>query len=184
MVKQVYRLRPIEEADLEMILEWRNSERVRRMMFTDRLITPEEHRAWFARTEAGQQPYFRVFELNERPAGYLAFTGVDRHSQRCAWGFYLGEASLPPGTGTLLGFAGLEYGFDELGFRKICGEILAYNEPSIRLHLRLGFSQEGCFRAHVLKDGDYRDMLAFALFKEAWPAHKARLEALLFGEKG
>jgi len=58
-------LRPIEEGDLATVLEWRNSERIRANMYTDHLISREEHRAGFAKVNAwwwrdlGSDPRFQ-----------------------------------------------------------------------------------------------------------------------------
>lgn len=40
-----YSVRPLEEKDLRLVLDWRNSERVHSKMLTDHKITWEEHLA-------------------------------------------------------------------------------------------------------------------------------------------
>ena len=42
-----YSICPIEERDLELLLNWRNSERIHSLMLTDHKITWEEHCNWF-----------------------------------------------------------------------------------------------------------------------------------------
>lgn len=177
-------LRPIEEGDLELVLSWRNSERVRSYMYTDHLIKPEEHRAWFLRTLDAEFPATLVFEYRGKPAGLKSFSQIDRHNNRCYWGFYLGDTELPRGCGSAMGFLALEYIFEKHGFRKLCAEAFAFNEGSIKYHTRLGFAQEGRFVEHVLKNGAYRDVVSFAIFRDGWLAGKDALAAKLFGEKG
>jgi hypothetical protein len=45
-------LRPMREADLDMVRRWRNAPDVRKNMYTTHEISPEEHRAWWERISA------------------------------------------------------------------------------------------------------------------------------------
>lgn len=66
--------------------------------------------------------------------------------------------------------------FEELKLQKVIGEAFPFNSASIAYHRKLGFSQEGHFVEHVLKDGSYLDILSFALLSHDWPRVKAELE--------
>ncbi|MFZ5632095.1 MAG: UDP-4-amino-4,6-dideoxy-N-acetyl-beta-L-altrosamine N-acetyltransferase [Bacillota bacterium] len=169
----------MEKADLEKVLEWRNSDRIRAVMFTDRLITMDEHRAWYEGIKNDENTLCFIFEVQGSPAGVVNVVGIDRRNGRCSWGFYLGEAGAPRGTGTAMGLLALEYVFEVLGLRKLCGEVLASNTKSIEFHKKLGFVEEGRFIKHVLKDGKYEDVVAMALFNEDWVRIKQRLKNLL-----
>ncbi len=183
MRREEINLRPLEERDLDMVLAWRNSERVRSYMYTDHIISPEEHRAWFERL--GQAPFATtlVFEYKGVPSGLKSFSQIDRHNNRCHWGFYLGDTELPRGCGTAMGFLALEYVFEQHDFRKLCAEAFAFNEGSVKYHTRLGFVREGRFVKHVLKNGTYEDIVSFALFRDEWLAAKTALTAQVFREE-
>ncbi|GLI38490.1 UDP-4-amino-4,6-dideoxy-N-acetyl-beta-L-altrosamine N-acetyltransferase [Geobacter hydrogenophilus] len=165
-------LRPVGRDDLDKLLEWRNVERIRAFMYTDHIISPEEHAAWFERLGTNDTARTLIFEVDGRPLGVVNVTSIDRRNGTCHWGFYIGEADAPRGSGTALGYLGLDHIFGTLGIRKVIGEAFAFNEASIAFHRRLGFSQEGHFVQHVLKNGSYHDILSFALFREQWEAHK------------
>ena len=60
----------------------------------------------------------------------------------------------------------LRYGFDELRLHKCNSECLAINQPSIKLHLKLGFQEEGRKREVVFMDGAYHDIILFGLLKD------------------
>ena len=113
-----------------------------------------------------------LFALDGRPLGVVNVTRADRHNGTCHWGFYIGATDPPRGSGTAMGYLGLDYIFATLGLRKVIGEAFAFNEASIAFHRRLGFAQEGCFVRQVLKGGTYRDIISFALFNDQWEAHK------------
>ncbi len=175
-------LRTITEEDSELLLRWRNSDRIRAVMFSDHIITADEHAAWISKTIKAPVPGILMFEYQGKPLGVVTIDRVDMSSSRCYWGFYLGEESHPAQSGSALGCLGLEYLFTTLGMRKVCGECLALNEPGVRFHTKMGFTLEGRFVRHHLKNGNYVDVLSFALFREDWLRERARLERLCFEE--
>jgi UDP-4-amino-4,6-dideoxy-N-acetyl-beta-L-altrosamine N-acetyltransferase len=184
MHRDQFNLRPIEEGDLDLVLSWRNSERVRECMYTDHIITPGEHRAWFERARLAEFPAVLIFEHQGRAAGLKSFAQIDRQNSRCHWGFYLGERELPRGCATVMGFLALEYIFESHHFHKLCAEAFAGNESSARYHARLGFRQEGRYVQHVLKNGMYQDVLSFGLLREEWLAGRRALETRVFPKDG
>jgi UDP-4-amino-4,6-dideoxy-N-acetyl-beta-L-altrosamine N-acetyltransferase len=178
--REEYRLRPFEERDLEMVLRWRNSDRVRLNMYTDHEITMEEHRAWFERLRRAPAPTFLIFEFRDKPIGVVNVTQIDTRNEKCYWGFYIGDSEAPPGSGTVLGYFGLNYIFDVLKIRKLCAEAFVFNSASVIFHKRLGFVEEGHLVRHVQKNGRYEDIVIFALFDEEWRKQKSRVEELCF----
>jgi UDP-4-amino-4,6-dideoxy-N-acetyl-beta-L-altrosamine N-acetyltransferase len=159
-------LREIVVADLPQILEWRNSERISKYMFTDQFISMEQHRAWFESLSHETKLKYLIFEYNGEPAGVVNFTYIDYRNHKCHWGFYLGKENLPPGTGTLMGQLAISYAYEVLNIRKLCGEVFAFNQSSVSFHQKMGFTEEGTLIKHVLKKGNYVDVICFALFNE------------------
>jgi len=166
-------LREVEERDLERLLSWRNSERIRANMYSDHLITPEEHRTWFERLRLERHAFSFVYEANGRPLGVVNLNRFDWGNRRCHWGFYLGETDAPRGSGTRMGLLALARVFEELGLHKVIGEAFSFNAASIAYHEKLGFSREGLFVEHVLKNGSFLDIVSFALLSHQWPRVKA-----------
>lgn len=176
--REKYKLRPIEEKDLDTVLRWRNSDRIRENMYTDHEIPMDEHRAWFDRIRKEPVPLFLVFEFQMKPIGVVNVTHVDRRNDKCYWGFYIGDPVAPSGSGTALGYFGLNYIFEVLKIRKLCAEAFAFNTASLKFHQRLGFVEEGRFVRHILKNGRYEDIVSFSLFKEDWFRHRSRVGEL------
>ena len=177
---QDYQLRPIQESDLELVLQWRNSERVRSNMYTDHIISLNEHKEWFFNTRYNQSMLHQICECNQQPIGVSNFTNIDKKNKKCYWGFYLGDTNLMIGNGSIMGFMALQYAFEILDIRKLCSEVFKFNSSSIKLHNKLGFYQEGCFAKHIYKSGQYEDVVALALFEEQWLGLKDDLYKLVF----
>jgi UDP-4-amino-4,6-dideoxy-N-acetyl-beta-L-altrosamine N-acetyltransferase len=182
--REEYRLRPIEERDLDTVLRWRNSDRIRENMYTDHEIELDEHRAWFEKLRMEPVPTFLVFEFRGKPIGVISVTKIDKRNNTCYWGFYIGDPGAPPGSGTALGYFGLNHIFEVLRIRKLCAEAFGFNAASLKFHKRLGFVEEGRLAKHILKNDRYEDIVSFALFEEDWARHRSRVEELCFGEGG
>jgi UDP-2,4-diacetamido-2,4,6-trideoxy-beta-L-altropyranose hydrolase/UDP-4-amino-4,6-dideoxy-N-acetyl-beta-L-altrosamine N-acetyltransferase len=161
------RLRPMQAQDLERVLAWRNHPEVRRHMYTQRLINPEEHRGWFERASQAPQRHLLIYEQDGEPLGFVNLNVVDTAAGRAEWGFYLAPDA-PRGSGRGLGQCTLTYAFTTLRLHKLCGEVLADNTRSQRFHERLGFRREATHRDHVHDGNTYHDVIGFGLLAEEW----------------
>src|SRR5260370_32228823 len=78
-------LRRLEDEDRERILAWRNSPDVRAYMYTDHVIAPQEHAAWFAGIEGDERRRYWIISSDDAPVGLANLYDIDRRNQRCAW---------------------------------------------------------------------------------------------------
>ncbi|XEQ94242.1 hypothetical protein SCACP_31410 [Sporomusa carbonis] len=171
------------ENDLGQVFQWRSSQRIRAAMFSDHVITWEEHVKWFEKIVTGDiNTQIFIFEVNKVPTGVVNLSKIDLHNRRCYWGFYVGDTSAPPGSGRAMGFLALEKVFDNMHFNKLCGEVLSSNAISQKYHLKLGFEQEGCLKKHIFKNGRFEDVICYGHFQEKWQEIKNRLYKTCFGE--
>lgn len=161
-------VRAMQPADLPQVLAWRNDPGIRRHMLTQHEVTLEEHTRWFE--SASQDPTRRllIVESQQRPIGFVQFTRVAPEAA-CDWGFYAAPGA-PPGSGTKLGQAALAFAFSQLGVHKVCGQALAGNEGSMRLHRKLGFVQEGILREQERIGDAWHDLVCFGLLRQEWQA--------------
>ena len=161
-------LRPMTEADLEQVLEWRNHFEVRRYMYTTHEISLEEHRNWFAGVSKNPAVNLMIYEHLDQALGYVNITRVRCH-EVADWGFYVAPDA-PKGTGRSLGKQALSYAFTELGLHKVCGQALGFNYRSIAFHKALGFLEEGRLRDQHFDGTAFHDVVCFGLLKYEWHA--------------
>jgi len=69
-------------------------------------------------------------------------------------------------------YAVLRYVFDELGFHRVDGEILAENLFSQKVSKSMGFVQEGIRRKAVFKQGRWHDCILYGLLSEEFIRYK------------
>lgn len=177
-----YSIRPIEIKDKQLILQWRNSERVRSNMYNDHLISQQEHDAWFARALVDAGASYLLFLHENRPIGFASFTNISMVHERCYWAFYLGETDVPRGCGSVMELFALDYAFLTLKIRKLCCEVFTFNGGVIKLHEKFGFKQEGRFVEHYRKNGKYEDIVCLAKFSTSWIGEREAFKNRLFGD--
>ncbi|MFP5428331.1 MAG: UDP-2,4-diacetamido-2,4,6-trideoxy-beta-L-altropyranose hydrolase [Gammaproteobacteria bacterium] len=158
-------LRRMAHSDLEKVLQWRNHPDVRQFMYTQQEISWDEHVAWFARSDADPARHLLIYDWQGESAGFASLTV--KAGNIADWGFYLAPGSIR-GMGSRLGRACLAYAFDELQLHKVSGEVLSFNDSSIRFHDRLGFVREGTLRQHHLTDTGYLDVILYGLLAHEW----------------
>lgn len=170
-------LRPLLPADADRLLAWRNSDRVRRHMRNDGIISPEEHRSWFGRVmEAADRRHF-IFEIDGRAVGQVNFFNLSGRHGTAEWGVYIGETDAPRGSGLAMLFLGAKWFFQVKAFRRLCSSVIAGNDRSLSVHEKLGFEVEGCLREHVLRSDGFADIFLLANTSRRW-AERSPLVAL------
>lgn len=158
-------LRLMAEADLPIVLAWRNHPKIRLHMYSQGEISLTEHAEWFRDASAKPSRVLLIFVVNDTPAGYANFTLYD--GKQAKWGFYLAP-NAPKGAGYFLGEAVTDHGFSVLGLEKIWGEVLEKNTPSQHFHIRHGFEYETTFLLGL------SNVHKYVLTKNAWQAHKGK----------
>ena len=163
----MYTLRPLNALDLPMILAWRNRPEVRQLMYTQHVILPAEHAAWFARLEHDATKRYFVCSREGEPIGVVGFYGMNGGNGTAEWGFYTCDPSRR-GLGTPMAHLALQEAFGALGVRKVSAEVLDLNPRGLAFHRRIGFVDEGVRRQHVAIAGRYHDVHMLALFADDW----------------
>ncbi|MGC8697051.1 MAG: UDP-4-amino-4,6-dideoxy-N-acetyl-beta-L-altrosamine N-acetyltransferase [Halothiobacillus sp.] len=162
------RVRMMQASDLARVLGWRNHPDVRRFMYSQHEISPQEHQAWFNQHQQNPAKTMLIFEAAGVPQGFVQFTRRTGESPIADWGFYIAPDA-PKGTGRRMGLAALSFAFNELNLHKVCGEAFGYNAASIGFHQAMGFVQEGERRARYFDGTAYHSVILFGLLKSAWP---------------
>lgn len=173
-------LRALHADDQLRLLTWRNDPEIRRWMYTDHWISHEEHAAWFDFALVDPSRRYWVVESDGQPVGLANLYTLDPKNRRASWAYYLGEPDARgKGVGAMVEYAVIEAAFDAHGLNKLWCEVLADNRGVLRLHESFGFQREAVFRQHLMKDGDWTDVVGLGLLRADWDAARARCRARL-----
>lgn len=154
----------INEREKELILKWRNSDRIRNKMTNQEMITLENHLKWInALKEKNNQLYF-LFKINKIPCGVFDFTKINKVSCEC--GSYIGNEDYI-GYGILLNFLGFNYAFEKLKLEKVDITVLKNNNRVYKMHKTI-------FHAQDVAESENEYFLQ--LTSDQWQTNKKELE--------
>ncbi|WP_078430399.1 hypothetical protein [Alkalihalobacterium alkalinitrilicum] len=111
-------MKDLDQNDLEIILKWRNSNRIINLMYRDTEITMSEHEQGFQRVTKDKRYLVKLLVYENRRLGLVNFADIDRMNNRCYWGFHIGDLGAPRESGTMMGLLALNLIFEKMGLRK------------------------------------------------------------------
>lgn len=175
---QLVRLRAIEPADWETYFAWNQDDEQARTLYFVPLPQSQEAVRRFADNAAVQGQDDDGFRFGiENKAGELV---GDITVNDCNWrvgslsyGLNIKREQRRKGYASEAVLLVLRYYFQEMRYQKVTVRIYSFNEPSIKLHEKLGFQQEGRIRRTVFTRGQYADELVYGMtveeFAEKYP---------------
>lgn len=166
--RQIY-LRPITMEDTELIVKWRNEDRVRRNFIYQALFTKEGHERWMrTKVASGEVVQFIICEKeSDRPVGSVYFRDIDALNKKAEYGIFIGEADCAgKGIGTESARLAVKYAGEELRLHKLMLRVFADNAAAVKSYRNAGFVQEAHLKDEFLQNGRYRDILLMAVIFE------------------
>ncbi len=136
-------------------------------MFSQDEIKEAEHIMWFDEVKHNCLKTISIYEEAGTVKGFMQLQQKLQDSKVYEWGFYISPDAIR-GTGTKMAKLALKKVFNELKGEKIFAEVLEFNEPSIKLHKKLGFYREGILRQQHFLNNNYYDVHCFGLLKTEW----------------
>jgi len=136
-------LRLLSEGDLPLTLAWRNKDRVRSCFVTSRVISEDEHRAWFASYLQRDNDFDFVILDREsgRVVGQVAIYEIDWERRTATFGrLMIGEDdALGKGLASEATRAAIAFSLGTLAMVEVRLEVFAANHRAIALYEKCGF---------------------------------------------
>lgn len=158
----------VEEDDLPRLRDLVNTAEVRVPTDFGRPKNLQDEQEWFeAVSEDDAQVQFAIVH-DERVIGMFGIEFTDPDSRTARIGYFLDPDVHSQGLGTEAAELAIDYAFDELNARKLWARVFTFNEKSIGLLEKLGFTEEGRLRDHTYKNGEYQDAFIYGLLRDEW----------------
>ncbi|PRX54782.1 GNAT family N-acetyltransferase [Flagellimonas meridianipacifica] len=90
---------------------------------------------------------------------------VEKTFNRAEIGYWIAEPFWSKGYATEATVAIIAYGFDQLKLNKLTSSYLAKNIASGRVMQKSGMVREGVLKEHILKGGEYHDLILYGITK-------------------
>jgi len=164
----------LNREDLETIRSWRNKDEIRKWMYTDHIIVPEEHFSWVHRLRTKNTAVYFLVEYNDEPVGVVGLSNLNMRDKSASVGIYIGnEKFRGKGLGKLMMYALLKFSFDILRLNRVQIEVFSDNIAAIHLYEKF-FQKEGTLREFKFKNGVFRDVIVMSILKKEWLSNKER----------
>ena len=134
-----------------------------------------------ARAEGSALPFVTIEQASGRIVGSTRYGNIDQDNRRLEIGWtWIAPAWQRTVINTEAKYLMLLHAFEVLDCNRVEFKTDSQNEKSRRALLRIGATEEGVFRNHmIVQGGRLRHTVFFSIIKSEWPAIKANLEAKL-----
>jgi len=147
----------------EMVLTWRNSERIRKWMYTDHVISKDEHQKFLVDLENNNNAFYWLVKMWNNYIGVVYFLRVGFRNRNTYFGIYANPQSKILGVGIKLDMLAIRLAFDYAGFHSLKLEVIEDNKHVIELHKKMGFVEEGKLKDFVLKDNIWKNVVVMGI---------------------
>ena len=162
-------LRLMTREDTENIINWRNSDEVRKQFIYQKPFTKESHEKWIeTMIETGKVVQMMIVEcVMVRPIGSVYVRDIDMEHKKGEYGIFIGDVDyLGKGYGTEAAELMIEYAFEFIGLHKLMLRVYADNERAIKSYEKAGFLKEAYLKDDVYVQGKYRDIVLMAIINQ------------------
>jgi RimJ/RimL family protein N-acetyltransferase len=175
-------LRPVKRVDISNFLIWFNDTEVTQYLGRNLPMTEMEEEKWVESLASDATKINFVIEILEsgqaKPIGTTGFHNLDSRDRHCEFGIVIGDKGYwSNGYGSEAARLIMQYGFEQLNLNRISSNVYDFNERSQRLHLKVGFKQEGRRRQVRFINGAYRDVLEYGILCHEWKRHYRKEQA-------
>lgn len=166
-------LRQLSRLDNQAVYEIRNDYQVTKYNTGDAYTKLEQAQELIQniRTEYVEKKTVRwgiTLKPDDKVIGMVGFNYWDRVDHRASIGFDLRQDHWRKGIMSEAVREVIRFGFENMGLNRIEADASIYNVGSITLLQKIGFMQEGVQREQYYEDGNYHDLVLFALLKREW----------------
>jgi len=154
----------LTDDEKEMIRNWRNHENVRNMMYSDHVITIEEHTKFIDGLSNEMKNFYWMVRKNRENIGIISLNKVDFKNSNAYIGIYINPYL--SGIGRLL----IEYlkklAFYETKLHTLKLEVIEDNERAISFYKKAGFKEEGRLKEFVFKTNKWLDVIVMGIIND------------------
>jgi UDP-4-amino-4,6-dideoxy-N-acetyl-beta-L-altrosamine N-acetyltransferase len=164
-------LRPLEMEDIDSFILWLNDEEIRQYLQRTSPLNWNREKEFVEKLYRDDREIIlgMVLKENNRLIGNIGLHKISVPYRQAELGIFIGDKSCwSKGYGTEALNIMLGYGFDQLNLHRIHLTVLSFNARAIRAYEKVGFRQEGVFREHIYRNGQYHDVYCMGILEDEW----------------
>ncbi|KKG07368.1 hypothetical protein EO92_14945 [Methanosarcina sp. 2.H.A.1B.4] len=153
----------LSQEEKELVRNWRNNEMVRKWMYSDEIISQEEHEAFIESLENNNNNFYWLVEDEKKYLGVIYINRLDFKNKNAYLGIYTNPDTEIKGAGSQL-IIFLKYIAFKIGtLHTLKLEVLDNNKKAIQFYEKQGFIEEGKLRDFVFKSGNWHDVIIMGI---------------------
>lgn len=158
----------ISEKENEMIRNWRNSEGVRKWMYSDHVISKEEHLKFIEKLKQDKKNFYWLmkFKGKEDYYGVIYLNKVDLENRNAYLGIYSNQDGKTKRAGGLLLGALKKFAFNIINLHTLKLEVIEDNERAIKFYKKSGFNEEGRLKEFIFRNGKWHDVIVMGILNK------------------
>jgi len=166
-------LRPIKKSDLQFFMGWVNDLEIMQCVSRYMPMSEIAEEKKIEQMAASKQDVYLVIEAIQQDKvisiGICGLHRIDFKNQNATFGIVIGNKGYwGKGYGTEAAKLLLGYGFDQLNLHRVSSCVLSTNKRSLKMHLKVGFKEEGRSREVYFKNGKFDDQVILGLLRKEW----------------
>jgi len=161
----------LDDSQKNRVLSWRNNSSVREWMYTDHIISPDEHNRFLTGTIDEEINFYWVVIKDEIELGVLSINRVDWKNKNAYLGLYRNPDCKIQDVGKILIKLTQTIVFDLMQFNTLKLEVIEGNRI-ISIYKRSGFREEGVLREFVYKNDEYVNVIVMGILKKEYESRK------------
>jgi len=164
-------LRLFETDDYERTYKWHNDFEIQEHTCgTIRFVSKEIEKRWVeSKAESNNKDiYLAICTLEgDEMIGYISINNIDYINRKCDFGGIVIGKENPTGFWAYIDSISLilSYAFDQLNMNRVCEACLVEHKTSVAQAEAFFFQREGIEKESVYKNGEYKDVIKFALLR-------------------
>ncbi|WP_338728830.1 GNAT family protein [Haladaptatus sp. DJG-WS-42] len=161
-------LATVEAEDLDFLRDNVNHPAVRVPVGQQLPTNGYQERQYFEEMSTDNNSLQLLIVSNDRRVGVVELDPIDRETGQVELAYWLVPDYQGEGYAKAAVELAIEYCFDQLRMHRIQAAVFSFNEASMGLLKRLGFTAEGVHREDVFINGEYHDTHYFGLLEAEW----------------
>jgi len=166
-------LRPLLESDADFFEEHLNDQDILQYLSLYRPVSLAKELEWIRELSKKETDIVLAIQSLKKDCsgiiGSIGLHNINLKDRYATFGIVIANKFFhEQGLGTEAARLMIGYGFNQLNLHRINSSAIAFNTRSIKMHLRIGFLEEGRARKKFFKNGDYYDEILFGLLREEW----------------
>ena len=154
----------LSEDKKEMVRNWRNSENIRKWLFTNHIISEKEHLNFIKSLKHNNQNYYwLVKNKKEEYLGVISLNRINFKNKTAYLGMYVNPEMIGTRYGRILINSIRTLAFDVAKLHTLKLEVLRNNERAINFYKKFDFKEEGILKEVINRNEQWIDVVIMGI---------------------